>query len=83
MQYFKKEVNDEVYFLHAGKHRRLLQIGTIILSVCNHACPKYPKQVSISLQYFQKSMGDEVDFLSIDKHKSFLKIDCITLRVRS
>ena len=30
MQYRKKEVNDEVYFLHADKHRGLLQCDTII-----------------------------------------------------
>ena len=31
LQYLKKEVNDEVGFLHAGKHENLLQIDTMIL----------------------------------------------------
>ena len=30
MQYFKNEVNDDIYFLHADKHRSLLQVDTII-----------------------------------------------------
>ena len=36
-------MNDEVYFWHADKHRSLLQVDTVILGVCNQACPKYPK----------------------------------------
>ena len=40
MQYLKKELNDEVYFRHADKHRSLLQIDTIILGMCNQACLK-------------------------------------------
>ena len=31
LQYLKREVNDEVDFLHAGKHENLLQIDTMIL----------------------------------------------------
>ena len=31
MQYLKKEVSDEVDFLHADKHESFLQIDTIIL----------------------------------------------------
>ena len=37
LQYFKNKVNDEVYFLQADKHRLLLQIDTIILSVYKQA----------------------------------------------
>ena len=29
----KKEVNDEVYFLHADKHRSFVQVDTITLGV--------------------------------------------------
>ena len=43
LQYLKKEVRDEVDFLHADKHQRFLQIDTIILGVCGQACPNYPK----------------------------------------
>ena len=31
LQYLKKEVSDEVNFLHADKHESLLQIDTMIL----------------------------------------------------
>ena len=31
VQYLKREVNDKVDFLHAGKHENLLQIDTMIL----------------------------------------------------
>ena len=44
MYYLEKEGNDEVYFRHTYKHQNLLQVDTIILEVCNQACPKYPKQ---------------------------------------
>ena len=47
-------------FLHAAKHRSLPQGYAIILGACNHACPKYPKYVCISLQYLYKRMGGEV-----------------------
>ena len=40
MWYLKKEVNDEVYFWHADKHRNFLQADTITLSVHSQACPK-------------------------------------------
>ena len=43
MQYLKKEVDDEVYFWHVDKHQSLLQVGTIILGLCDQACSKYPK----------------------------------------
>ena len=49
MQYLKKEVNDEVLFHNADKHRSLLQVDIIILDVCNQACPKYPKFFFLSL----------------------------------
>ena len=62
-------------FLHADKHRSLLQGDTIILGECNKACPKYPKQVCISLECSHKSIGDEVEFLPPDKHKRFLEND--------
>ena len=43
MLYLKKEVKDEVYFCHADKHRSLIHVDTIILSLRNQACPKYAK----------------------------------------
>ena len=76
-------MNDELYFWHADRHRSLLQVDTIILCVCNQACPKVPKISLHILQYLQKSMGNEVDFLPADKHKNFLQVDSITLGVHS
>ena len=43
LQYLKKEVSDEVYFLHADKHESLLQIDTMILMGDGQAFPKFPK----------------------------------------
>ena len=70
---------DEVYFWYADKNWSLLQVNAINLRLCNHACPKYPKEeIWIFLQYIQKSMEDEVDLLPGDKHESFLQIDSVT-----
>ena len=41
MYYHKKEVNNDVHFLHADKPRSPLQGDTIILSGFNQACSKY------------------------------------------
>ena len=43
LQYLKENVNDEVDFLHADKHRRFLQIDAIIFGLCGQAYPNYPK----------------------------------------
>ena len=42
LQYLKKEVYGEVDFLHAGKHKNLLQIGTDFVGD-GQAFPKFPK----------------------------------------
>ena len=43
MQYLKKELSDEVYLWHPGKHQSFLQAYTVISGVCSQACPKNPK----------------------------------------
>ena len=43
LQYFEKEVRNEVDFLLAEKQQIFLQIDTIILDVCGQACLSYPK----------------------------------------
>ena len=43
LQYLKKEVNEEVYFLHAGKHDIFLQIDDVIFDGDDQAFPKYPR----------------------------------------
>ena len=41
LQYLKKEVRDEVDFLHADKLITFLQVHTINLSGHGQACPNY------------------------------------------
>ena len=82
MLYLKKEVNDEVYFWHADKHRSLLLVDTSNWGfVTRHAQSTQNKFAY--LQYLQKSVDDDVDFLPADKHESFPQVDSITLGVRS
>ena len=42
-QYLKKEVSDEMDFLHAGKNESFLQIDTMIFDGEVQAFPKLPK----------------------------------------
>ena len=42
-QYLKEKVKDEFDFLPADKWQRFLQIDTIVLGMCDQACPNYPK----------------------------------------
>ena len=43
LQYFKKEVNDDVNFLHTHKHESFLQIDTMALDRHGQTFPKFPK----------------------------------------
>ena len=43
LQYHKKEVSDEVDFLHVDKSESLLKIETVIFDGYGQAFPKYPK----------------------------------------
>ena len=43
LQYLKKEVSDEVDFLHADKHESFLQTDTMIFDRYGQAFPKLPK----------------------------------------
>ena len=50
LQHLKKEVNDEVNFLHAGKHKNLPQMDTtILMGMVNHS--KVPKITSLQCLY--------------------------------
>ena len=44
LQYFKKELSDEVDFLYAHMHESLLQSDSMILMGDGQAFPKFPKQ---------------------------------------
>ena len=43
LKFLKKEVNNEVAFLHADKHEGFLQIDTVIFDGDRQAFPKFPK----------------------------------------
>ena len=50
LQYLKKEVNDEIDFLHADNNENLLQIDTMILMGWS-SFPKVPKIASLDCLY--------------------------------
>ena len=63
MQYLKKEVSDEVDFLHVDKYESLLQIDTMILiGIVKHSQSSQNSKFTMSLQYLKKEVRDEVDF---------------------
>ena len=43
LKYLKKEVSNEVDFLHADKHESFLQTDTITFGEDGQAFPKFPK----------------------------------------
>ena len=50
LQYFKKEVNDEVDFMHGGQHESFLQVGTVILmEMIKHSQSSQSSKFAISL----------------------------------
>ena len=78
LQYLKKDVSDELDFLHADKHKGLLQIDTMtLMEICRHYQKSQNNEFSMSLQHFKKEVRDEVDFLH--KLQSFLQFDFNTL----
>ena len=78
LQYLKKDVSDELDFLHADKHKSLLQIDTMtLMEICRHYQKSQNNEFSMHLQYFKKEFRDEVDFLH--KLQSFLQFDFNTL----
>ena len=78
LQYLKKEVTDKVYFLHADKHERFLQIDTIIFDGGGSRNSKF----AMSLQYLKNKLRDKNDFLHADKHQIFLQMDFNTLGIK-
>ena len=84
LQYFiKKELSDEVDFLHADKYENFLQISTMIFDGDSQAfSSSQNSKFAISLQYLKKEVRDEVDFLNADKDQSFLQVDFNTLNMK-
>ena len=63
VQYLKKEVSDEVDFLHADKYESLLQIDTMILiGIVKHSQNSQNIKFTLSLQYLKKEVRDKVEF---------------------
>ena len=80
LKYLKKELNGEVDFLHAGKHKNLLQIDTmILLGMVKHFQSSQNSKFAMSLQCLKIEVSHEVIFLHADKHQSGLQVDFNTL----
>ena len=75
LQYLKKELSDEVDFLHVNKHESLLQIDSMVLmGMVKLSQSSQHSKFAMSLQYLKKEVKDEVEFLHADKHQSFLNV---------
>ena len=75
MQYLKKEVNDEVDFLHVDKHESLLQIDAIILvEMVKHFQSSQNSKFAMSLQYPKKKLEVKLIFCMQINIKGFLKL---------
>ena len=82
LHYLKKELRDEVNFLHTDKHESLLQIDSMtLMGMVKHSESSQNSKFTMSLQYL-KEVKDEVDFLHADKHQSFLKVHFNTLDIK-
>ena len=75
LQYLKKEVSDEVNFLHADKHQRFLQVDfntghqsfqkviqSLLISMIKHSQSTQSNKFTISLQYLKEEVRDGVHF---------------------
>ena len=88
LQYLKKEVRDEVNFLHADKHESFLQVDfntfdikvsytvipSLLMGTIKHSQSTQSKKFVISLQYLKKEVTDGVHFLHAGKHQSFYEL---------
>ena len=76
-QHLKENVNDEIDFLPADKHQRFLKIDTIILGVCDQACPNTENKFSVSLQYLKKNVSHVCYFLLTNKYEILGQTDTV------
>ena len=87
LQYLKKEIIDEVDFLHADKHQSFLQVDfntlgkvshkviqSLLVGMINHSQIAQSNKFAISLQYLKKEVRNGIHFLHTDKHQSFYKL---------
>ena len=58
-------MNDEVHFLHPGKHELFLQIGTMVLmGMVKYFQSSQNSKLAMSLQYLKKEVRDEAYFFA-------------------
>ena len=63
LQYLKREVSDEIDFLHADKHESLLQIDTMtLIGIVKHSQSSQNSKVTMSLQYIKKEVRKRIHF---------------------
>ena len=76
LQYYKKEVNEKVDFLHAAKHENVLEIDTIIfMKMVKHFQSSQNSKFAMPLLCVKKEVRDEVNLLHADKRQSVLPVD--------
>ena len=78
LQYLKKEVRNEVDFLHADKHQSFLQVDfnilcikdsykailSLLIDMIKHSQSNQSKKFAISLQYLIKEVRNGVHFFA-------------------
>ena len=88
LQYLRKEIRDEVDFLHAHKHQSFLQVDFNILGIkisckvvlsllmgrIKHSQSTQSNKFAMSLQDLKKKLGIEFIFLHAEKYQSFYKL---------
>ena len=75
LQYLKKEVGDEVDFLHSDEHESLLQIDTIIImGMVKHSQSFQNSKFAMSLQYLKKKLEIKLIFCMQINIKVFYKL---------
>ena len=63
LQHLKKEVSDEVDFLHTGRHKSLLQTDAMILmGMVKHSHSSQKGKFAMSLQYLKKGLEMKLIF---------------------
>ena len=88
LQYLKKRIWDEVFFLHEDKHQSFIQVEcntlgvkvsykvilSLLMDMIKHFQSFKSNKFAISLQYLKKEVRNEVHFLHTDKHQNFYKL---------
>ena len=84
-QYLKKQVSDEVDFLHADNNESFLQIDIMfLLGIVKHSQSFKNSKSAMSLQYLQKKKLEmKLIFLHADKHQSLPLVKFNTLGIKS